>query len=239
MDSRPVKVEGMIENQVVRLAKYPDIQITMDILVIDVPDKWGMLLSRKWGATLGGSIQMDWTYATVPALEFSLVKLYSEKEKRHHVENPQRPLNEYAYHTDEHGTYQINSTFLEPLQEEIKNEKLSELWRMNFDGAYSRTGKGVGVVIISPEGKVFNFAFRLEFEVTNNVAEYEALLLGIEIAKDMRIKLLSIKGNSDLIVQQVKGQFVCKCQRLQKYRNAIWDTMEFFDALNIEAIPRD
>ena len=126
---------------------------------------------------------MDWTYATVPASEFSLVKLYSEKEKRHHVENPQRPLNEYAYHTDENGTYQINSTFLEPLQEEIKTEKLSELWRMNFDGSYSRTGKGVGVVIISPEGKVFNFAFRLEFEATNNVAEYEALLLGIEICQ--------------------------------------------------------
>ena len=110
---------------------------------------------------------------------------------------------------------------------------------MNFDGAYSRTGKEAGVVIISPEGKVFNFAFKLEFEATNNVAEYEALLLGIEIAKDMGIKLLSIKGDSDLIVQQVKGRFACKCQRLKKYRNAIWDTMEFFDALNIEKIPRD
>ena len=164
---------------------------------------------------------MDWTYATVPASEFSLVKLYSEKEKRHHVENPQRPLNEYAYHTDENGSYQINSTFLEPIQEEIKTEKLSELWRMNFDGAYSKMGKGAGVVIVSPEGKILNFAFRLEFDATNNVAEYEALLLGIEIAKDMGIKLLDIKGDSDLIVQQVKGQFACKCQRLKKYRNAI------------------
>ena len=82
----------------------------------------------------------------------------------------------------------------------MKNEKLNELWKMNFDGAYSRTGKGAGVVIISPEGKVFNFAFRLEFETTNNVAEYKALLLGIKIAKDMGIKLLSVKGDSDLIV---------------------------------------
>ena len=75
---------------------------------------------------------------------------------------------------------------------------------MNFDGAYSRAGKGDGIVITSPKGKVFNFAFRLEFEATNNVAEFEALLLGIEIAKDMGIKLLSIKGDSDLTVQQVK-----------------------------------
>ena len=69
IDSRPIKVEGMIERQHVRLAKYPDIHVTMYILVIDVSDKWGMLLSRKFGATLGGSIQMDWTYATVPASE--------------------------------------------------------------------------------------------------------------------------------------------------------------------------
>ena len=239
MDSRLVEVEGMIENHLVRLAKYPDIQITMDILVIDVPDEWGMLLSRKWGATLGGSIQMDWTYATVPASEFSLVKLYFGKEKRYHVENPQRPLNEYVYNTDEHGTYQINSTFLDPIHEEIKDEKVDELWRMNFDGAYSRAGKGVAVVITSPKVRIFNFAFRLEFKATNNVAEYEALLVGIELAKDMGIKLLSIKGDSDLIDQQIKGQFECKCQRLKKYRNSIWDTMEFFYALNIEEIPRD
>ena len=59
---------------------------------------------------------------------------------------------------------------------------------MNFDGDHSRAGKGVGVVITSPKGQTFNFAFRLEFEATNNVAEYEALLLGLEIAKDMGIK---------------------------------------------------
>ena len=87
---------------------------------------------------------MDWTYPTVPASEFSLVKLYSEKEKRYHVENPQNPLNQYVYNSDEHGIYQINSTFLAPIQEKIKDEKVDELWKMNFDGAYSRAGKGAG-----------------------------------------------------------------------------------------------
>ena len=130
-------------------------------------------------------------------------------------------MNEYVYNTDEHGTYQINSTFLDPIHEEIKDEKVDELWRMNFDGAYSRARKGAGIIITSPKGKVFNLAFKLEFEATNNVAEHEALLLGVEVAKDMGIKLLSIKGDSDLIVQQIKGQFACKCQRLKRYRNAI------------------
>ena len=93
---------------------------------------------------------MDWTYAIVPTSEYSLVKLYTAKEKRYHVENPKKSLNQYVYSTDEHGTYQVNSTFLAPIQEEIKDEKVDKLWRMNFDGAYSRAGKGDGVVITSP-----------------------------------------------------------------------------------------
>ena len=110
---------------------------------------------------------------------------------------------------------------------------------MNFDGAHSRSGKGAGVVITSPKGQIFNFAFRLEFEATNNVAKCEALLLGLEIAKDMGIKMLNIRGDSDLIILQVKNQFSCKFQRLKKYMNAMWDTMEFFDALNLTSIHRD
>ena len=87
-----------------------------------------------------------------------------------------------------------------PIKENIKNEKIDEVWQMYFDGVYSKAGKGAGIVIISPSDKVYNFAFRLEFEESNNVAEYEALLLGLETAKDMGIKMLNIEGDSDLVV---------------------------------------
>ena len=105
--------------------------------------------------------------------------MHSEKEKKYHVENPKKPFNEYVYNTDYLGNYSCYSTFLAPVKEKFKDEKVDEIWKMNFDGAHSRFGKGVGVVITSPRGQVFNFAFKLEFEATNNVAEYEALLLGL------------------------------------------------------------
>ena len=50
---------------------------------------------------------------------------------------------------------------------------------MYFDRAYSKAGKGASIVIISPSNKIYNFAFRLEFEASNNVVEYEALFLGL------------------------------------------------------------
>ena len=58
-----------------------------------------MLLSRKWDATLGGWIQMDWTYS-----EDSWVKLHNEKEKKYQVETPKKPSNEYVYNTNDIGT---------------------------------------------------------------------------------------------------------------------------------------
>ena len=55
----------------------------------------------------------------------------------------------------------------------------------------------------------------------------------------MGIKMLNIRGDSDLIMIQVKNHFSYKCKKLKKYRNAVWDTMEFFDALNLTSIHRD
>ena len=110
---------------------------------------------------------------------------------------------------------------------------------MYFDGAASRHGKGAGIVLKSPLDHIFKFSYRLEFEATNNVAEYEAILLGLELEKSLKIKLLSIKGDSDLVIMQLKNKFTCKNQRLKNYRNAVWDTMEHFDALDLEAIPRE
>ena len=69
----------------------------------------------------------------------------------------------------------------------------------------------------SPLGHIFRFSYRLEFEATNNVVEYEALLLGLELAKALRVNLLSIKGDFDLVVMKIKNKFTCKNQRLKNY----------------------
>ena len=50
--------------------------------------------------------------------------------------------------------------------------------------------------------------------------------------------MLCIKGDSDLIISQVKSTFACKSERLKKYRNVVWDTLNYFRALNIVVVPR-
>jgi hypothetical protein len=140
MDSREVETHGIILNLQVKLAAYPNITFPMDILVIDVPDAWGMLLSRKWVATLGGTLQMDLSYATIPSSENSFVKLHREKERKFHVEDPKEPMNEFVYHMHEIGNYEIPSDFLAPVKERFKDElpNVCNVWDTmdSFDGLF-------------------------------------------------------------------------------------------------------
>jgi ribonuclease HI len=71
---------------------------------------------------------------------------------------------------------------------------------MFFDGASSSIGAGVGVVFKSPSQETISLSYKLEFEVTNNVAEYEALVLGLRDANEMGITEIAVFGNAELIV---------------------------------------
>jgi hypothetical protein len=65
-DSRKVKCLGLIKDLVVSLAQIPTKNMVMDVVVVDIPPKFGMLLSRSWAAKLKGTLQMDMSYATIP-----------------------------------------------------------------------------------------------------------------------------------------------------------------------------
>lgn len=88
MDFKEIKMFGLIKDFHVRLEIYLDISLLMDVVVIDVMDAWGMLLSRKWVANLGGSIQMDLSYATIPTCKKTYVIFHYEQKKKYHVEHP-------------------------------------------------------------------------------------------------------------------------------------------------------
>ena len=79
----------------------------------------------------------------------------------------------------------------------------------------------------------------LEFNCTNNIAEYEALILGLNLAIDMDIKTLHIRGDQDLIISQVNKKFTAKTPRLKEYKDTVWDTIMKFDNFCFEYIPRE
>ena len=72
---------------------------------------------------------------------------------------------------------------------------------MHFDGSKMKEGSGACVVLRSPEGDNLSYVLRIHFNATNNVAEYEALLHGLHMSKELGVKHILFYGDSDLVVQ--------------------------------------
>ncbi|XP_050908050.1 uncharacterized protein LOC127121638 [Lathyrus oleraceus] len=80
-------------------------------------------------------------------------------------------------------------------------------WKLIFDGASNAKGNDIGVVITSPTGYHVPFTTRLCFTCTNNMAEYEACILGLDKAINLRIKILEVYRYSALVFNQIKGEW--------------------------------
>jgi hypothetical protein len=99
-DSRRVQCLGVIKDLVVSLFQLPMKSMVMDIVVADVPPKFGMLLSRSWIKRLGGTLKMDLTYATVPVFGGEHRRLYRESQLAYIVSDEANPTNHPIYALD-------------------------------------------------------------------------------------------------------------------------------------------
>ena len=93
-------------------------------------------------------------------------------------------------------------------------------------------------MLVSPQGDRYYAAFRFSFACTNNTAEYEGLIHGLEWARMRGVKCLKVFGDSELIVNQVRGLNVTKNDTLNNYKHKVWDEIENFDAFNFIVVPK-
>src|SRR4051812_39955892 len=93
-----------------------------------------------------------------------------------------------------------------------------DCWRMHFDGSKMKNGLGAGVVLTSPKGDQLNYVLQIHFAASNSVAEYEALVHGIKLAREIGIRNIECFGDSDLVVQQCIGTCDAKDANMASYR---------------------
>ena len=94
--------------------------------------------------------------------------------------------------------------FTYPYEEE---DPPMETWTVQTDGSATKKVGGVGVVLISLEKEKLKYAAKLQFLATNNEVEYEALLIRLSLVKALDAKNLIVQTNSQLIIEQVKGDY--------------------------------
>jgi ribonuclease HI len=88
---------------------------------------------------------------------------------------------------------------------------------MYFDGSLMKIGAGTGLLFISPLGIHMRYVIRLYFATSNNVAEYEALVNGLRIAIELGVRHLNVRGDSQLVIDQVMKDSSCHDPKMEAY----------------------
>jgi hypothetical protein len=91
-ESKAIPTHGVVENVEVCLKEYPEKVVHIDIVVVDVPDVWGMLLSRKFAAMLGGTLEMDLTFLELPLKNGTIGRLLNVPITEDHVQDITHPV---------------------------------------------------------------------------------------------------------------------------------------------------
>jgi ribonuclease HI len=114
-----------------------------------------------------------------------------------------------------------------------------DMWHMNFDVSSYNEGNGVGIIFVSPVGKIHNLSYRLEFSCTNNVTKFKALLLGIENAFNLGCGHLSVFGYFELIVNLKRNICSPSNKLMERYTQTIWVLISNILSFNIIHVKGD
>ncbi|KAJ9547211.1 hypothetical protein OSB04_019754, partial [Centaurea solstitialis] len=129
----------------------------------------------------------------------------------------------------------------QPSHDEINNVMIqdNQPWTLYVDGSSNIRGSGLGIVLKSSHGGNMVYSIRCEFKATNNEAEYEALIAGLEIAYNSRARRLHVRSDSLLVVNQINGDFQAKDSKMMVYLEIAKESIARFEKFSIEQIPRD
>lgn len=112
-------------------------------------------------------------------------------------------------------------------------------WKLYVDGASNDHYSRAGVVLITPEGHKICYALKLDFGATNNEAEYESLIHRLKIAKEIEVRVVRIYIDSQLVMNQVLGEFQTKGVRLATYLAKVMGLLDNFEHYMITHVPQE
>ncbi|KAL5560700.1 hypothetical protein UlMin_036911 [Ulmus minor] len=124
------------------------------------------------------------------------------------------------------------------MSEKLTTQTQNSQWKLYVDGSSTETSSGAGIILVSPDRVKLSCAVRFKFKATNNQAEYEALLSGLRLAKEVSARHLTIYSDSQLVVSQVNSEFQEKGEKMASYLEKAKEAMNQFDTVTIIQVPR-
>jgi ribonuclease HI len=226
---------GEIKDVTLVLCAHPKIHTTLNIHVIDIfVSNYSIILGRDWKSLIGGYLSLDGSHLSIPKDGMNAIFLGEDHISPYIEKFPQINVN---YVEEILGVYSILTE-----EDDVPHEQFDYddgFCNMHFDGSCSSKGNRVGIILYSPVGKIYNFSFRLEFACTNNVAEFEALLFGIENSYNIGCGHLTVFGDSDLIFNLVRKIYNPNNKLMKRYTQAIWALISNILSFNVNHIKKE
>src|ERR1044072_8461750 len=111
-------------------------------------------------------------------------------------------------------------------------------WKLYFDDSSHKNGAGIGGVMISPSGIPAEFKYTIDGICTNNEAEYESLIIGLELLLELGARNFKIMGDSELVIKQVSKEYRCVKENLIMYFVIAIRLLKQFEKASIRHIPQ-
>ena len=112
------------------------------------------------------------------------------------------------------------------------------IWRLSVDGAANAQGNGVGLILTSLEGIDIEYALRFGFQASNNEVEYEAVIVGLNLAHSMEVDQLEVCSDSQLVVKQIEDTYEAKGEKMILYLKKVRELLKKFMLVQVRHIPR-
>ena len=112
------------------------------------------------------------------------------------------------------------------------------IWRLSVDGASSAQGSGARLILTSPDGIDMEYALIFGFQASNNEAEYEAIIAGLNLAHFMEADQLEVSSDSQLVVKQIEDSYEARGEKMILYLKKVRELLKKFIRVQVKHVPR-
>ena len=112
-------------------------------------------------------------------------------------------------------------------------------WVLSIDGSSNQQGSGVGVILEGPSRLLIKQALRFAFKASNNQVEYEALIAGMLLAKELGARSLLVKSDSLLVTGHVTSEYQAKDPQLVSYLRYVRILRATFSTFDLVYVPKE
>ena len=112
------------------------------------------------------------------------------------------------------------------------------IWRLSIDGAANAQGSDVGLILTSPNEIDTEYALRLGFQAFNNEAEYEAVIVGLNLAHFMKADQLEVSSDSQLVVKHIEDSYEARGEKMILYLKKVREFLKKFVRVQVRHVLR-